>query len=178
MKKRQDAAMLASKKTPLWRLIENIWAKVPSLNSVSTFATFICIIDCTLYPIFLAVVSIFDLVDSKDLAWIHDLTHWCTNFIVIPIGLFAVCSNFLQLKMPRYFFWGLGGLLLIAGAHDLGHAAVPGAQFIHDHHTLISIIGGGNLIASNVMSKRVMAASGIKCCGHKHDHYHAHADKV
>lgn len=177
MKKRGDLALLAWKKSQLWKAAESVWAKFPSLNSISTVATFICIIDCTLYPIFVAAVSLFDLLDSKDLDWIHVWTHWCTNYIVIPIGLFAVCSNYLQLKMLRYFFWGLGGLGLIAVAHDLGHAAVPGAEFIHNHHTMISILGGGNLIASNVVSRKVMAAAGLKCCNHKHHHDH-HLDNV
>lgn len=131
---------------------------VPSLSRVADVATIICIIDCTVFPLLLMILSVLDIANLHSLEFVHGWSHWITMFIVLPIGTIAVVANYLRLRVGKLLLWGAFGLTLIFVSHhnESKHSWM---------NALVSLFGGINLIASNVVSRRKLACQcPQKCC--------------
>ena len=152
---------------------------VANINKISTFASILCAIDCTVFPILLAVLPLINVAGGGS-AFLHKAAHAVALYFVAPVGGAAVISNALQHKRPLVFGWGLSGILcvLLANIH-LPHAIlgwhVPHAleHWLHARHELINVTGCALLLSSQWFSHKILEAAG-KCCGHDHGHSHSH----
>lgn len=151
------------------------------LNSASRFASILCAIDCTVFPILLAVLPLINLSGAGASAWLHKAAHAVALYFVAPIGGAAVASNALQHKKLPIFAWGLSGLTLILLAnihlpHELLGWHVPHAleHFLHARHEVVNVMGCGLLLSSQWYAHKVLEKMG-KCCGHEHGHGHSHS---
>ena len=149
---------------------------VDRLNKISTFASLLCAIDCTVFPILLALLPLIN-VAGPSAAWLHKAAHAVELYFVAPIGGAAVVSNALQHRKPLLFGWGLSGvaLVLLANVHLPHSLGLPHAveHFLHAKHSLINVMGCALLLSSQWFSHRVLEQLG-KCCGHDHGHSHSH----
>ena len=146
------------------------------INRVSTFASILCAIDCTVLPILLLMLPV-----AGSSAWLHKAAHAVSLYFVLPVGGGAVTANFAQHRKPLLGLWGVSGLLLIALANvHLPHGLVSHAvdELLHKSHEVINVVGCGLLLSSQWVSHRVLHAMGKDCghdhghaaCGHDHDH--------
>ncbi|KAL8274492.1 hypothetical protein Esti_001652 [Eimeria stiedai] len=88
------------------------------LSEWSNFAAVLCALDCTLLPILTAAIPFAGLVaDAQHLHAVHVASRWVAMYIVLPLGGFAVISNFLQLRRKHLLLMGLAGLVLVFTAH-------------------------------------------------------------
>ena len=151
-----------------------------NINKASTFASILCAIDCTVFPILLALLPLVNVAGGGASVWLHHAAHAVAIWFVAPIGGAAVLSNALQHRKPLVLGWGLSGVLLVLLANvHLPHAIlgwhVPHAleHFLHARHSMINIAGCGLLLSSQYYSHKILEAMG-KCCGHDHGHSHDH----
>ena len=141
---------------------------VQRLNKISTFASVLCAIDCTVFPVLLALLPLVNLAGPASSAWIHRAAHAVALYFVAPVGGAAVVSNAVQHRRPLLLGWGLSGVALVLLAnlhlHFLPHAI---EHFLHERHTIINVFGCALLLSSQWVSHRVLVAMG-KCCGQDH----------
>ena len=160
--------------TPAW---------VERLNKVSNFASSVCAIDCTVFPILLAVLPLINVAGGGMHAWLHKAAHAVALYFVAPVGGAAVASNALQHRKAHIFGWGFSGiaLVLLANIH-LPHVLlgwhVPHSleHWLHAKHSIINVTGCVLLLSSQWYAHRVLERMG-KCCGHSHGghgHHHPH----
>ena len=153
---------------------------VRKLNQVSNVASLLCAIDCTVFPILLALLPLAGFASADASAWIHQAAHAVAIGFVAPVGGGAVLSNWLQHKDARVGIWGLSGvaLVLLANVH-LPHAIfawhVPHAleDALHANHRLINVAGCALLLSSQRYAHIMLERMG-KSCGHNHGHGHSH----
>ena len=152
---------------------------VSRLNKVSNFASILCAIDCTVFPLLLTIMPIIN-VAGGGTEWLHTASHAVALWFVAPVGGAAVLSNFLQHKRAAVFAWGLSGILLVllANVHlphsILGwHVLHALDHFLHARHSAINIFGCVLLLSSQ------RYAHSLVCCDHDHgsdcDHDHSHS---
>ena len=155
-------------------------AWVSQLNKVSNFASLLCAIDCTVFPILLALLPLIN-VAGPSAAWLHQAAHSVALYFVAPIGGAAVVSNAVQHRKPLVFGWGLCGvaLVLLANIH-LPHAlehVIPAfhtfEHWLHANHSIINVMGCVLLLSSQRYAHKLLEDMG-KCCGHDHGHSHSH----
>lgn len=165
-RKKPDAALAAMKvklqeernvgKTK-WELI------LQRVNRVSTFASILCAIDCTVFPLMLTVLPLINVVATgAATAWLCAASHFCALWFVGPIGGLAVAGNLLQHRQALVGLWGFAGiaLILLANIH-LPHVVlgmhVPHAigQFLHGHHSVINVLGCALLLSSQRYAHRL-----------------------
>ena len=153
------------------------------VNKVSTFASILCAIDCTVFPILLALLPLAGFAPAGLAEVIHRAAHAVAIWFVAPVGGSAVLSNWLQHKDWRVGLWGACGVALVLLAnvhlphvilgwhvpHTLGHA-------LHDNHRAVNVFGCVLLLSSQRYAHNLLEKMG-KCCGHNHDagHDHSHA---
>lgn len=98
------------------------------LSEWSNFAAVLCALDCTILPLLTAAIPFAGLLaNSQDLETVHEIARWVALYVVLPLGGFAVSSNFLQLRKKRLFLMGVCGLGLVFASHAWGH------EQSHDH---------------------------------------------
>lgn len=154
---------------------------VQKLNKISTFASILCAIDCTVFPILLALLPLAGFAPAGLSAWIHKAAHAVAIWFVAPVGGGAVISNWFQHKKPLVGLWGMSGvaLVLLANIH-LPHAIlgwhVPHAleHSLHANHRLINVAGCALLLSSQRYAHNLLEKMGV-CCGHDHGHSHSHS---
>lgn len=151
---------------------------IERVNRVSNFASILCAIDCTVFPLLLTLLPIINAASSGTAAaWLHKASHACALWFVGPVGGLAVTSNLLQHKRPLVGLWGYSGIaiILLANIH-LPHVImgwhVPHAidQFLHAKHEIINVFGCALLLSSQRF------AHSLTCCSHGdcgHDHGNA-----
>ena len=147
------------------------------LNKVSTFASVLCAIDCTVFPVLLALLPLINVAGPSS-AWLHKAAHAVALYFVAPVGGAAVLSNAAQHRKPLVLGWGLSGVALVLLAnihlpHALEHLLPPAVdRFLHARHSLINVMGCALLLSSQWYSHRLLEAAGKCCGGHGHDHHH------
>eukprot|EP00965_Chrysotila_dentata_P195445 6176994-Pleurochrysis_carterae.AAC.1 len=152
---------------------DGIFSKI---NKISTFASILCAIDCTVFPLLLALFPLLNLAGSSAAAhaWLHRVSHAAALWFVAPVGGAAVLTNFLQHRRPTLAAWGISGLLCVLLAnthlHMLPHAI---EHLLHEYHSIVNVVGCALLLSSQFFSQRLLRRMG-KCCGHDHSHDHAH----
>ena len=161
-------------------------AALERLNRVSNFASFLCAIDCTVFPLLLTLLPLVSAASAwvnVDVAsaWLHRASHAAALWFVGPVGGAAVVANVVQHRKWLVGLWGASGiaLILLANIH-LPHVLlgwhVPHAveHFLHAKHTVINVVGCALLLSSQRYSHNLLEASG-KCCDHGHGHSHSHS---
>ena len=168
----QAAAEPTPEQQPAW---------VARINKISTFASILCAIDCTVFPVLLALLPIINIAGGGASVWLHNAAHAVALYFVAPVGGAAVVSNALQHRKPLVLGWGSLGvsLVLLANVH-LPHsleALVPNFEaiesWLHARHSMVNVFGCGLLLSSQWYSHRLLEQMG-KCCGHEHGHSHDH----
>mmetsp|Transcript_42938 Transcript_42938/g.79792 ORF Transcript_42938/g.79792 Transcript_42938/m.79792 type:complete len:303 (-) Transcript_42938:105-1013(-) len=156
---------------------------VERVNRVSNFASILCAIDCTVFPLLLTLLPIINAASSGAAsAWLHKASHACALWFVGPVGGLAVTFNLLQHKRPLVGLWGYCGIaiILLANIHlphvILGlHVPHGIAHGLHERHEIINIFGCALLLSSQRF------AHSLTCCNHgndcNHDHSHSHNHK-
>ena len=139
------------------------------LNKMSTFASVLCAIDCTVFPVLLAILPLINVAGPSG-AWLHKAAHAVALYFVAPIGGAAVLSNAAQHRRPLVLGWGLSGvaLVLLANVH-LPHALehlLPAAvgHFLHARHSLINVMGCVLLLSSQWYSHSPLPSSRVITC--------------
>ena len=149
------------------------------INKVSTFASILCAIDCTVLPILLLLLPV-----AGSSAMLHKIAHAMSLYFVLPVGGAAVTANLAQHRKPLLGLWGASGLLLIALANvHLPHGIISHSmeEMLHSSHELINVGGCGLLLSSQWVSHKVLHVMGKDCghdhggskkssCGHDHNH--------
>jgi hypothetical protein len=142
------------------------------LNKVSNFASILCAIDCTVFPIMLTVLPLVSAVSTAGAqAWLHEASHACALWFVGPVGGTAVLTNWMQHKKPWVGLWGLTGVatILLANIHlphvILGMNIHAFGHMLHDWHEPINVMG-----CILLLSSQRYAHSLVSCgdCGHSH----------
>mmetsp|Transcript_75391 Transcript_75391/g.125699 ORF Transcript_75391/g.125699 Transcript_75391/m.125699 type:complete len:207 (-) Transcript_75391:405-1025(-) len=135
------------------------------INTISTCASILCAIDCTVLPVLLVLLPV-----ASGSALLHTVAHMASAYFVLPIGGAAVTANYVQHRKPVLGLWGLAGLLLIAVANiHLPHGLMSHAveELLHQSHEVINVLGCALLLSSQWISHRTLHALG-KDCGHNH----------
>ena len=143
--------------------------RLQQLNKASTFASVLCAIDCTVFPLLIALQTAIGLGSgtlSSEL--LHKASHLCALYFVVPVGGTAVTTNFLGHRKPLVALWGCCGLFLVLLAnlhlHFLPHSI---EHALHAYHKLINIAGCALLLSSQWYSQRLLKKMG-KCCDRDH----------
>ena len=157
-------------------------AQAPSwldqLNKASNFASILCAIDCTIFPILLALLPLLNFSTGAASAWLHGAAHAVALWFVVPVGGAAVLTNWLQHRRWHVGAWGLSGLSLVLLAnvhlpHSILGLGVPHwlEHFLHARHEAINILGCALLLSSQRYAHHLLESMG-KCCDHDHPHSH------
>lgn len=149
MKSTDDEKHDASPPKSFWRTLLDVrnWG----LAELGTAATILCAIDCTVFPVILAVLPVMKFMDSSTSQYAAQLAHHVSLFIVIPIGSLAVATNFLQHKRADIATLGALGVSAVAATHlDW----LPSSALVYD--AWINTTGCALLLTSGWLSHRVL----------------------
>ena len=151
------------------------------LLQYSNFASFLCVLDCTILP---AVTILFPLVGivaaPASLEWLHHAGHQLALYFVMPVGFTATTTNYLYNHKTAWITalgWLGLALVFVSNAHlHLHGAPALVTKFLHlvHHgvaHRVANLCGCALLITSNYISRR-RGGCGDPNCGH--DHHHSH----
>jgi hypothetical protein len=146
----------------------NTWTA--RLNRVSNFASILCAIDCTVFPVLLALLPLANVLPGSA-EWLHHAAHAVALWFVAPVGSSAVLFNASQHRKPLVALWGLSGVALVLLAnlhlHVFPHAI---EVFLHRRHSIINVCGCILLLSSQWYAHRISP-----CCDHGHGHGHGHS---
>lgn len=140
-----------------------------TLNRASSVASLLCAIDCTVFPLLLAILPLLNVAGPSS-GLIEQAAHAAAIWFVAPVGAAAVLSNALQHRKALVLLWGLAGVacVLLANVH-LPHTLllwhVPHAlgQWLHAHHAAINVGGCALLLSSQRYAHKLLVSMG-KCC--------------
>lgn len=145
----------------------------------SNFASFLCVLDCTILPVITLLLPLLGVVAASpvQMEWLHELGHSVALYFVLPVGFMATTTNYLY-NHRRVWITALGwlGLGLIfasnAGCTLVGHHH-PLHQLLHlvAHgvaHRVANLSGCALLIVSNLISRRRHKCSHGPNCSHNH----------
>ena len=142
-----------------------------SLNKVSNFASVLCAIDCTVFPVLLAALPLLNIAGGGASEWLHQAAHAVPLYFVAPVGGAAVLSNALQHRRGLVGLCGASGILLVllANVHLPHSLGIPHGieHFLHARHSAINVAGCALLLSSQWFSHHILESMG-KCCGHSH----------
>ena len=141
-------------------------SRLSRINRLSTFASILCAVDCTVFPL---VLLLLPAASGLSAAWLHDLAHRCSLYFVLPVGTLAASANYAQHRRPWLGAWAASGLLLIllanAHLHFLPHSV---GHLFHSHHEVANVLGCALLLSSQWLSHRTLHRMGKACCDHDH----------
>lgn len=151
------------------------------LLKFSTWASMLCIVDCTILPLLTILLPLLGLV-ALDESWLHEVGHTVALCIVLPIGALATTTNFClghqRLWIAAIGWLGVLSIFIANGEHHchgivdnvFGHDTVMGRQaelYMHTvHHGLphrvANLSGCALLMCSNYLSKTVLPPTHLK----------------
>ncbi|CRH00425.1 conserved Plasmodium protein, unknown function [Plasmodium relictum] len=135
-----------------------------SLNKVSSIASIICLIDCTLIPIMMFALSIFNVVDNE-IVYFNHISDILALFVMTPICFLCILFNYYQLKNMFLLIWGIFGITLFIISH--GHFSINEKIniFLQKFHIAISLISILILLSNNYVSQRILKKNNLdNCC--------------
>jgi len=123
-------------------------------QKLTNVASILCVLDCTLLPVFTIVIPLLSDTSTIQLQWLHDAGHMLALGFVIPMGTVTTFFNYLSHRQWKLVLISMLGIALIGLtnsdispiAHDLLHHGWT--------HRLINIMGCGFLLTSNYFSRR------------------------
>jgi len=150
------------------------------LMKVANIASILCVIDCTVLPIFLVLLSVMGVGSSPSThccghnhGLLNTIGHSIANFIVVPIGTLVTIVNFFNKKILSGFL-SFAGLVLIYATNSEGGLIMNRFKnldrlfhILHDNafwHRTVNLTGVACLLSANYLSNR----KGDKCCDHDH----------
>lgn len=141
------------------------------LNKISTALSILCVVDCTLIPLMLFLLSVFNIFDDK-VDILHDVTEIISLYIMVPISSLCIIFNFYQLRNFFLLSWGILGVTLFTIAH--GHYTCFGESInlvLHEFHIIISLFSIFLILSNNYVSQRLLKKRNLHyCCLSKHRH--------
>jgi hypothetical protein len=159
-----------------------------NLLKISTYASLLCVLDCTILPLVTIVLPLFGIVAGSpaQMQWLHEFGHSVALFFVLPVGGLATTMNYLYSHRKTWIAaCGYTGLTLVL-ASNVGCAwahYIPGAtgHLMHDwlhvlHHGVVhrvaNLAGCFFLLGSNYLSHRLGGCAHGPSC--ESDHSQAH----
>lgn len=140
-----------------------------NLNNVSMALSILCVIDCTLIPLLLVLLSVFNLLDDK-LDFLHEVSEIIALYIMVPISSLCVTINFYQLKNFFLLLWGIFGIILFTFAH--GHFQCFGEninEVLKEFHLVLSLFSIFSILSNNFVSQKLLRKRNLHyCCLDKH----------
>lgn len=135
-----------------------------AIQSTANWASFLCILDCTLLPLLSLALPLFEWLHIGTATWQHTLCVWSHGlalYFVLPVGCTTVSLNFVR-GHGNWRVAGVGyiGLLLVGLANldfvpFLSHGAL---------HRVTNLLGCGLLLTSNYLSQQLGCECGIPFC--------------
>ena len=130
-----------------------------AVQSISNFASLLCVLDCTLLPI---ITLLFPLLNMAiPLESLHQLGHSIAIYFVLPVGALTAFLNFGSHRRVRLASFSVLGLILIAVANS---HAIP-VHWLHHGwgHKLTNVVGCVTLLTSNYMSRQLVGHKNCDC---------------
>jgi MerC mercury resistance protein len=143
-----------------------------TLQRYSTIASWLCLIDCIILPIFTLVIPLLGLANlgPKRLEMLHSIGDFTTIYFLLPVGALSTTLNYYTLsRRKQRWIAALGavGLTLVALANSYSLPGIGHVQlfhFLHQGlwHRVVNAVGCFCLLGSNQLSSHYQHA------GHGH----------
>ena len=159
------------------------------LKEFTIFASFLCAIDCTIFPILLTLLPAAEFLSPANVKSIHEISHQVALYVVLPLGSTTTITNYILNKNKLWTAVSLGALSLIF-ASNIPHQGIvydflvesgdeilnfldlspTMKEIFHEMHTsrIYNTSGCIMLMASSYFSHKGSHNEG-KCCSHHHD---------
>jgi len=134
------------------------------ISKISTMASFLCVIDCTILPLLTVVFPLLGIATSSlfDSEWLDHIGHLAALYFVMPVGALAATTNFLSHRKVSLLSMSFLGLLSVysANGHDgpilslIPHAIAHELHCGGALHRIVNISGCGLLLGSNFLSRK------------------------
>jgi hypothetical protein len=166
-------------------------------RQVSNFASFLCVLDCTLLPLVTVALPLLGVLNlgASQLHALNELGHSLALFFVLPVGTLTTVVNYLSHKKKKIAALAVLGMTMVglANSHihvhhwpSLGPISLDWmGGVLHNiqdccgasiWHRITNVGGCAFLLGSNFWSQKQdgcaahnVAGSG-DCCGHDHNH--------
>jgi len=171
-----------------------------TFRKVSNFASFLCVLDCTLLPLVTVALPLLGVMNlgASQLEAIDKLGHSLALYFVLPVGSTTTVINYLSHKKKYISALAFLGLVMVGLANShihvhhwpaLGPVSLDWiGSALHKiqgcgtspWHRIVNVSGCAFLLGSNYWSQQQdgCAAHGIAgggdCSGHDHNHSHDH----
>ena len=156
-----------------------------NLRKVSNFASFLCVLDCTILPVITVLLPLLGILNlgASQLEFFHHLGHQLALYFVLPVGGLTTVVNYTGHKKKWITSLAMVGLAMVGVANSHWHhwpivgGHVPGWIHLIQHgvwHRLVNISGCFFLLSSNYISQQQPGCAHGHACGHDHEHSHSH----
>eukprot|EP01138_Halocafeteria_seosinensis_P004742 gb/GECG01004849.1/.p1 GENE.gb/GECG01004849.1/~~gb/GECG01004849.1/.p1 ORF type:complete len:311 (+),score=7.98 gb/GECG01004849.1/:1-933(+) len=133
-----------------------------NMNTISMFATWLCVLDCTVLPVVLTALPIVGFLSPANIEIVKHVLHHVSLYFVLPVGGMALYTNHQQHKRKEVLGLGVAGLsTIVASNAPFGVEIIP-----HAWHAIANTTGCAMLLSSQYWSRRLVKG----CCDHDHDH--------
>jgi len=143
------------------------------LMKVANIASILCVIDCTILPIFVVLLSVTGMGSSDSTTHhshdlVHTIGHSIANFVVLPVAILVTCVNFFNKKMIPGFL-SFTGLVLIyvtnshGGIFNRFKLVNQVLHILHENefwHRAVDLTGVACMLSANYLSN----VKGCTCC--------------
>jgi hypothetical protein len=158
-----------------------------SLRKVSNFASFLCVLDCTILPVITVLLPLLGILNlgASQLEFFHHLGHQLALYFVLPVGGLTTVVNFIGHKKKWITALASIGLVMVGVANSHWHhwpivgGHVPHWIHMIQHgllHRLVNISGCAFLLSANYISQQQPGCAHGHACGHDHSHAHHNHD--
>ncbi|KAL3912786.1 MAG: hypothetical protein SGARI_000978, partial [Bacillariaceae sp.] len=150
------------------------------MRKISNFASFLCVLDCTILPIITVALPLLGVLDlqASQLEMLHQLGHSLALYFVLPVGSLTTVINYLSHKKTWIASMAVAGLCLVglANSHMHVHGSIGNVLHLIQHgpwHRVTNISGCAMLLGSNYLSQQQGCAfhdhsDGSDCSSHDH----------
>ena len=130
-----------------------------SVHAISSAASLLCVLDCTLLPLFAIIFPVFNLAIPS--ALFHHIAHAVAIYFVLPMGLLTTALNYASHRRIRLLSFSLVGLILIG----LTNSHIFNLDALHHGwgHRFANIAGCTVLLVSNYLSRQLSGHVNCDC---------------
>jgi len=172
------------------------------VRKISNFASFLCVLDCTLLPIITVALPLLGVLNlgSSQLQAIDNLGHSLALYFVLPVGGLTTTINYISHKKKWISSLAIIGLTMVGLANSHIHIhhwptlfggtislnwigsvlhAIQGCG-TSPWHRIVNVSGCAFLLGSNYLSQQQDGCAHSDHggdCGHNHDHSHDHGEE-
>ena len=94
------------------------------LKEFTMFASFLCAVDCTVFPILLTALPAAEFLSPANVESIHEISHQAALYIVLPIGSATTITNYIMNKNKQWAAVSVGALSLIFASNIPQHGVL------------------------------------------------------